>query len=232
VIACLLDRASVHDVLDPAAAALSGKVLVNLTTSTPEDASELATWADKHDVAGFIDGGIMAVPSMIGGPDALILYSGSESGFSAHRDALEVFGTAKYVGTEPGRSALLDLAMLHGMYGMFVGFFQAAAIVDTEAVEVTEFTTSLLVPWLEAMLSALPKYAADIDAGDYSGSESNLAMQASGMGFAEFTESIGANGELLAPLDRLIRQRVADGHGGDDLSSVFELIRKPSRRRS
>ena len=42
MVVCLLDHGSVHEVLDPAADALAGRVLVNLTTGTPEQARELA----------------------------------------------------------------------------------------------------------------------------------------------------------------------------------------------
>jgi 3-hydroxyisobutyrate dehydrogenase-like beta-hydroxyacid dehydrogenase len=41
VIVCLLDMASVTDVLDPAKDALAGRVLVNLTNGTPAQAREL-----------------------------------------------------------------------------------------------------------------------------------------------------------------------------------------------
>lgn len=62
--------------LDPLAASLSGRALVNLTTTTPGQARELADWS-RHRAIDYLDGGIMAVPEMIGGPGAAILYSGS-----------------------------------------------------------------------------------------------------------------------------------------------------------
>lgn len=226
VVACLLDDASVYDVLDPAAGALAGRTLVNLTTGTPAQAREMSAWAQKRNVAGFLDGGIMAVPSMVGGPHAFILYSGSQEAIDTYETALAVLGTVKYTGTDPGFAALYDLALLNGMYGMLGGVLQAAAIVGTERVNVSEFTSSHLVPWVQGMLAgAVPQLAEQIDSGDYTAVESNLAMQTSGIGFVEFSESIGISGELMAPLERLMKQRVADGHGGDDLSSVIELIR-------
>ncbi|MGO1227457.1 NAD(P)-binding domain-containing protein [Brachybacterium sp. AOP42-C2-15] len=39
-VVCLYDHASVHHVLDTAAAALTGRTLINLTTTTPEEARE------------------------------------------------------------------------------------------------------------------------------------------------------------------------------------------------
>src|SRR5687768_10877037 len=45
VIACLLDDASVHEVLDPLAGELAGRVLINVTTTTPAQSRESAGWA-------------------------------------------------------------------------------------------------------------------------------------------------------------------------------------------
>ncbi|NDL55938.1 NAD(P)-dependent oxidoreductase [Phytoactinopolyspora mesophila] len=230
VLVCLLDHASVHAVLDPAADGLAGRVLVNVTSGSPDEARELAGWAAGQNVKGFLDGGIMAIPSMIGGPGALVLYSGSRAAFEAHEETLGAMGAATFVGDDAGLAPLLDLAMLAGMYGMFGGFLQAMAFIGTERVEPEEFTTSLLIPWLQAMTGALPEMARQIAAGDYSSTGSSLAMQTSGVGFVAFSESLGVSGELMAPLERLMKQRVADGHGDDDLSSVVELIAKPSDR--
>lgn len=227
VIACLLDHRSMHGVLDPVADALGGKVLVNLTTGTPEEADELASWAGKNGVDGFLDGGIMAVPSMIGGPGAFVLYSGSRDAFDQHEPTLRVLGTPDFAGTAPGRAALLDFALLSGFYGMMAGSLQAMALVGTDGISATEFTAERLIPLLQAMTGALPELAQQVDIGDYAAKESNLAMQTSGIGLVGFAKSRGVSAALVEPIEAMMRQRVADGHGGDDLSSVIELIRNP-----
>lgn len=76
------------------------------------------------------------------------------------------------------------------------------------------------------MTGAMPELARQIDSGDYTSKESNLAMQISGTHFVKFSESVGISSELIAPLEKLMKQRVKDEHGGDDLSSIIELIRK------
>src|SRR5687767_14729461 len=37
IVVCLLDHASVHETLDPVAATLTGRTLINLTTTTPNE---------------------------------------------------------------------------------------------------------------------------------------------------------------------------------------------------
>jgi 3-hydroxyisobutyrate dehydrogenase-like beta-hydroxyacid dehydrogenase len=64
-VVCVLDYDAVHDVLDPSAHTLASRALVNLASGTPRQAREAADWASAHR-ADYLDGGIMAVPSMIG----------------------------------------------------------------------------------------------------------------------------------------------------------------------
>src|SRR5829696_271738 len=110
VIVCLLDMASVTDVLDPAKDVLAGRVLVNLTNGTPAQARDLAGRYDSD----YLDGGIMAVPPTIGTPDAFVFYSGSRSAFDTNRTVLYLFGESRYVGDDAGLAALRDIALLSG----------------------------------------------------------------------------------------------------------------------
>ena len=61
VVVCLTTDEVVHQVLDPVADALPGRVLVNLTNGTPQQARATAAWAADHG-ARYLDGGIMACP--------------------------------------------------------------------------------------------------------------------------------------------------------------------------
>ncbi|QVQ50032.1 NAD(P)-dependent oxidoreductase [Spiractinospora alimapuensis] len=230
LITCLLDHDSVHHVLDPVAGHLRGRTLVELTTSAPEGARELSTWAEGHGVAGFLDGGIMATPDMIPGPHAFILYSGSERSYRAYESTLAAIATPHFIGADPGIAALYDLALLNGMYGMFGGLLQALALVDSEGVDLEEFASELLLPWMRGVIASFPESARQAAHGDYGGTGSTLAMQASASGMAGVAEDLGVNGELMRPIDELMRRRVADGHGDDDFMSVFELVRHPDRR--
>lgn len=224
VVVCVLGYSVVREILEPAGDALAGRVLVNLTTGTPEEARRMSGWAVERG-AGYLDGGIMAIPSMIARPEAVLLYSGSAEAYQSHRDTLSGLGAGRYLGEDPGLASLIDHALLAGMYGMFGGFLHAVALAGTEGVEATEFTSSLLIPWLRSMIASLPEMAHQIDSGDYASKEANLAMQAANDTVSRVSEAQGVSAELFAPLDALMKRRVAGGHGGDDLASVIELIR-------
>ncbi|MFI1103143.1 NAD(P)-dependent oxidoreductase [Streptomyces melanogenes] len=227
VVLCVLGYADVHALVDAARDDLRGRLVVNLTNGSPDEARELA---DKVRALGadYLDGGIMAVPAMIGRPEALVLYSGSTPAFEAHREVLKVFGRAVHLGDDAGRAPLHDLALLTGMYGMFAGFLQSAALVRSAGADVEEFTTALLVPWLHAMTGVLPEMAAQAAKGSYASTGSNLAMQVAAQDTLEgLGRAQGVSTELLAPLFDLMRRRVADGHGEEDLAGVVELLHRP-----
>ena len=76
VVVCLFDDASVDEAL---VADLAGKDLVNLITSTPAQARARAGWARARG-ARYLDGGIMAVPPMIGVPESGVTSSTAARG--------------------------------------------------------------------------------------------------------------------------------------------------------
>jgi 3-hydroxyisobutyrate dehydrogenase-like beta-hydroxyacid dehydrogenase len=102
VIACVLDYAVLRSLLEPVAGQLSGRALVNLTSGTPEHARAASAWATEHGI-DYLDGKILAFPSTIGGPEALLLYSGPRDSFTSHEPTLTTLGGASYPGTDPGR---------------------------------------------------------------------------------------------------------------------------------
>lgn len=227
IVVCLLNYDAVYETLGNTSNALSGRVLVNLTNGTPAQARDMARWATAHGAA-YLDGGIMAIPPMIGQPEALLLYSGSETVFAAHQRELESLGTSTYPGSDAGLASLYDLALLAGMWGLFAGALHAVALVRTEKIEAREFM-SLLIPWLNGMAGELSNLAEHVDSGDYTKDVvSTLNMQAVAyLNLVEASKAQDVSTELIAPLHALINRAIAAGYGAADLPSLVELLRKP-----
>ncbi|MEV1066058.1 NAD(P)-binding domain-containing protein [Streptomyces sp. NPDC050263] len=224
VVVCLLDDASVDEVL--ADADLAGKDLVNLTTSTPAEARARAEPARERG-ARYLDGGIMAVPAMIGVPGAggYVFYSGSRELFERHRDTLSVPAGTTYVGEDAGFAALHDVALLSAMYGMFAGAAHAFALIRKEDIDPASLAP-LLADWLVAMAPAVHQTADRLRSGDYTKDVvSNLAMQVAGTPtFLNTAEEQGVSPGLLRPYFDLMRRRLAEGSGAEDLTGVVDLL--------
>jgi 3-hydroxyisobutyrate dehydrogenase-like beta-hydroxyacid dehydrogenase len=226
VIACLLDHASVHETLDPVATDLEGRALVNLTTTRPSHSRELAGWAADAGV-DYLDGGIMAVPPMIGTSSASILYSGSETVFRTSRPILDAWGTSTYFGEDAGLASLYDLAILSGMYVMFAGFFHGAAMVATEGVSAGEFA-AWATPFLAAMTGELEGLAKVVDGGDYTvpGQQSLEFSDLDDLLRASAEQGVGT--EAVAMVQGLIRRQIDAGHGDEAFARIYEGIRHPT----
>ncbi|GAA4906422.1 NAD(P)-dependent oxidoreductase [Streptomyces coeruleoprunus] len=224
VVVCLLANDNVADVLDALGDRISGRTLVNLTNGTPAQARELAARAAEQG-ASYLDGGIMAVPQMIAGPHAYVLYSGDEKAYETHRDTLAVFGGTRWTGTDPGLAALYDLSLLTGMYGMVIGVMQAYALVRTEGIGAEDFS-ELLVPWVTAMLAGAPEWGRAVDSGRHLTDVSSMAVNhAAFPNFLATFRDQGVSGELFAPFQAILDRAMEQGHAADGLSRIADLLK-------
>lgn len=166
-----------------------------------------------------------AVPQTVGTSAAFVLYSGDEAAYRTYRTVLDTIGEGSLVGPAPELSSVYDTALLSGMYGMFAGFFQAVALAGTEGIGAAELARPL-VRWLTAAADALPGFAEEIDAKQYTTTTSNLEINAVGLrNILSTTEAQGLPTDLLAPLLRLFDDQIRAGHAASSLSRAVESLR-------
>jgi 3-hydroxyisobutyrate dehydrogenase-like beta-hydroxyacid dehydrogenase len=224
VIAVLLDHASIHQNLEPAAVELKGKVLVNVTTTTPNESRATAAWAAEHGIT-YLDGAIMAVPAMIGQPGARLLYAGDENAYAIAKPALETLGTAEYEGADAGLASLKDMALLTAMYQTFGGFLQAVAMMRTVGAPAGQ-TAKDVSGWLGALLPVMESYAPLIDSGEYDpapGQDVDFTRPAIASIITAAREQ-GISADFLEPLKKHLDELAATGRGTADWISVIEQL--------
>jgi len=228
IVVCLLDHASVHEVLDPVAGLLAERSLVNVTSTEPAAARELAEWAAVHGIP-YLDGGIMAVPPMIGKPDSALLYSGSRAVFDEYRTTLELFGTAEYFGADAGDASLIDFALLSGMYVMFTGYYHGAAMVRSIGMSAEEFGNRA-AEWLAAMLPSLSAAGARIDTGDYTEVSQPLTFTKTALdAIVSASRGAGVDLDVIGPVRDLVDRQIAAGYGAESSERAFESLDPPAR---
>ncbi|MFJ6672128.1 NAD(P)-dependent oxidoreductase [Actinosynnema sp. NPDC091369] len=226
VVACLFDAASVHEVLDPVADLLAGRALVNVTTTSPDQSREIDAWAAEHG-AVHLDGGIMAVPPMIGQPGSSVLYSGSRTAFEQYRPLLDLWGESAYLGEDAGVASLYDLALLAGMYVMFAGFLHGAAMVAGAGIPAAGFAERA-APWLSAMTGGFAGFAAVVDGGDYT-VPGQQSLEFSDLGdMIAASAAQGISTEVVDVVQTLIRRQVDAGHGKEGFARIYESIKNPA----
>jgi 3-hydroxyisobutyrate dehydrogenase-like beta-hydroxyacid dehydrogenase len=224
VVACLFDAASVRALVEPIVEELRGRALVNLTTTTPDEARDLAAWAADHGIE-YLDGAIMAVPPMIGAREALILYSGSPSVFERHRETLETWATTVYDGEDAGMASLFDLAMLSGMYSMFAGFLHGVAMLAAAGVPARQFAERAAA-FSAAMTQTFGGLAEVVDGGDYAVPGQSLEWTATGLDtIARASAEQDVDPAPVRMVQALVDRQIEAGHGSEDLTRIRESFR-------
>ncbi|WP_435974618.1 NAD(P)-dependent oxidoreductase [Streptomyces sp. Qhu_M48] len=225
VVVCVLDYAAVRELLDPLAESLRGRVLVNLTTGSPEQARETADWAAGHGI-GYLDGGIMTTPPGVGDSANMILYAGGPELLARHRATLAVLGDPVDLGADAGLASLYDAGLLGLMWSVFGGWLHATALAGADGVAAKDFT-AVANRWLSTVSWFMSGYAEQIDAGEYPGEDATIDVQVAAIEhLLHAGEARGVDGRLPRLHLELMRAAVEAGHGGDSYARIIETFRK------
>ncbi|GGL57705.1 NAD(P)-dependent oxidoreductase [Planomonospora parontospora] len=230
-VVCVLDYDAVEAITGPAAGELKGRALVNLTADTPERARRTASWAAAHGI-DYLDGAIMTPAATIGGPEAVVLYSGPEEVYRTHLPTLSgLGGTAAYLGADPGRAAAHDVALLDLFWTSMSGLVHAFALASAEGVGAAD-----LAPFAKGIGALLPaivdEFAGHVDSGRHPGDESTIVSAAASLEHIVHTARARDldTGVLDAAL-AVARRAIDAGHGSDSFSRLAEVLgtRAPAR---
>jgi len=118
---------------------LGGKTVVQLTSGTPANARTGAAWAEQHGVY-YLDGAILAEPSLIATDYATVFCTGDRTVFDAHKPTLQALAkNTVFVAEAIGSAAALDCAILEAYYGGCLAFLHAAAMCESEGISSSRF---------------------------------------------------------------------------------------------
>ncbi|CAM05786.1 3-hydroxyisobutyrate dehydrogenase-like beta-hydroxyacid dehydrogenase [Saccharopolyspora erythraea NRRL 2338] len=229
-VVCVADYAAMHAALDHCGTALSGKVLVNLCSGTPQEAREALTWATAHG-AGYLDGAIMVPVEVIGTPSSVVFYSGAREPFDAHRNTLDALGgVPRYLGGDAGLAVLHNTALLGLMWATVNGFLHAAALVESGGVGVADFAETAVDWFLPSVTGEILRAeAARIDREEFPGDGGTLAMCLTAIEhIVRTSRDAGISDEVPSQLKALGDRAVAAGYGDENYMSLIKVLRVPS----
>ncbi|GAA3467342.1 NAD(P)-binding domain-containing protein [Nonomuraea roseola] len=220
VVVCLSDTAAVRDALGPHRAELAGRTLVNLTSGTSDEAREMAAWTGDY-----LDGAIMAIPDVIGRPEAFLLFSGSPEAFEKHSHSLDRLGNATFFGADPGLASLYDVALLGVMWGTLNAFLHGAALLGTAKVDATAFAP-FANQWVASVTGFISAYAGQIDRGSYEAEDATLETHLATMKYlVRESAAAGVDTDWPARIQTLTERAIDAGHDGTSYASMIEVFR-------
>lgn len=230
VVLSLIDYQAMYDILGSDTEALAGKVVVNLSSDTPERSRAASAWAVSHG-ARFITGGVMNPAPMVGTDAAYVYYSGPRDVFDAHADTLRVIGVPRYVGSDSGLAQLYYQAQLDVFLTALSAVLHATALVASAGVSPAEFVPDALQTLGDtaAMAGAGDEIVAALTSGRHPGDLSTvLMMGATAEHIVGASEAAGIDLELPRAVRSQYERAIAAGHGRDNWTSLYEVIRPAS----
>lgn len=232
----LTDYQAMWDVLGEATGSLAGRTLVNLSSDTPGQTREAASWAASHDVS-FLAGGVMVPAPMVGTDLSYVYYSGDPNGFDAHHETLARIGDPRFLGDDPGRAQLMYQANLDVFLTALAGFAHATALVATAGIKAETF-----LPEVMQLFTAIPDMIAPdgvaalgarIDAGEHPGDGSNnIMMGATADHIRTTADSVGIDAELPRTVQALYHRAINAGYGTDGWTRTIDGIQAPDMGRA
>lgn len=226
VIVNLIDYETSEHVLGPVTAELRGKLLVQLTSGSSQDARRTAAWALEHGIQ-YLDGAIMATPDFIGEEACTVFYSGPEAAFNQHSSALQALaGRSLYLGSKIGLAAALDSALLALLWGNLFGVLQGAAICRVEEYSLEEYSGHIQAskPMLDGAVGDLIQRIARRNFG---GEQSLATLEAHSVALRHLLtlcQEHGIHAAVPAAFKQLFQAAIDAGHAADDFAVLDRFM--------
>ncbi len=224
VLLSLTHYAAMYEILGDVGDALAGKVVVNLSSDTPQASRDAAAWLAERG-AELLVGGIMVGADTVGTEEAYVFYSGPRSVFADHEPTLRVIGRPDYRGADPALAQLFYQALVHVFVTTLAAFVQGAALLGTAGVTAREYAP-LADDLVQLARSAFGMAATNIDADDHPDEGASAQMMAVGVDhIAGAVAAAGQDAALPDAVRSLYDRMIAAGYGKDSWTRMIDVIR-------
>ena len=225
IMVCVTNYTAANHIFDEVITDLPGKLLVQFTTGSPQDARASEMWAHEHE-AEYLDCAITGSPSSLGTPSAHILVSGREAVFQKAEPTLRLLAyDLDYKGEPIGLASAWEMVFLMHYYGMFLSLFHSVQICQAEGIPLEEYITLLgkqgknYEKWL----------CENIHSGNYQETSAPLELWAGGIQqIAQHAQDSHIHAEFPQLVARLFQEAMNDGYGREEVSALFKVFQKSS----
>jgi len=219
IVVNVVDHDAVDSVLDAAGDAVADRVVVGLSSDTPERARQTAKLVEDRG-GRYLDGAIMSPTSTIGTPSARLLFAGPQDVFETHREVFAALGASTWLGEDHGRAAAFDMSLLDLFWTSVSGFLHALTVARANGI-----TPSELLPHAQGIVDILPpifeEFAERIEAGRHDNSSAPVSsVAASVRHLIAASQDAGVDAGALEAFRGYVDAAVAEGYGAEESSRI------------
>ena len=222
LLVCVDNYAVTEEILgsDEVSPHLSGRILIQLSTGTPQESQDAATCFNDYGVA-YIDGAILVLPSGVGTEDAQILFAGSEAAFKQVEPMLLCLGgDLRYLGENVRAAATMNLAWLCQRLGLILGAVHGALLCRSEDVGTDIYATMFpegdRVQMLTQVIHADDYGKPDVTVRAWHAVVQRLQIQA---------RDSEINGEFPEFAAGILKRAISGGYGEEDVAALIKVFR-------
>jgi 3-hydroxyisobutyrate dehydrogenase-like beta-hydroxyacid dehydrogenase len=204
---------------------LTGRVLVQLSTGTPQEARDTEAWALQAG-AEYLDGAILAYPDQIGAADTVILVAGRHATFAPVEGLLRrLAGGLSFVGDQVGAASALDCASLAFIFGAYLGAFHGARICEAEGLRVDAFG-GMMAELMPVVGTEVKQMSERIQQDRFGDTHSALrTYAAAAVRMVRQAADARIDGEFPAYAAGALGKGVDAGLGDEDLAAMIKVLR-------
>ncbi|KAB7689987.1 NAD(P)-dependent oxidoreductase [Plesiomonas shigelloides] len=222
---CVDNYAVSQQLLDEASNKVTDKVVVQLSTGSPQGARALEGWCHARG-ARYLDGAILCFPAQIGTTDASIICSGASAAFSEAEPVLRLLApTLEHVAEAVGAAAAQDCAVAAYFAGGLLGALHGALICEAEGLPVAKVCAqfSELSPILGGDVAHLGKTLAS---GDFDHPYASLKTWSAAISrLTGHAADAGIDNRFPRFAADLFEEGVAQGLGQQEVSALIKVLR-------
>ena len=205
---------------------LSGKILLQLTSASAEDALGMAQWAAERG-ARYLDGFIAAFPQDIGTPKCPLHIAGEAEAWETVEDAVMCLGGASdYIGENVAAGAVLDQAnILFGLTSS-LAYIHGARMAESVGLDVGDYADAMVNAVAHQLAPQYRHYARCIASGNFDETAAAIGTWKATM--EGLVDDSNRGTPAVALLEGILAQlghAIEAGDGDRDLSAVIKLLR-------
>lgn len=217
------DHEVTRDLLDSAAADLTGRVVASTSFVTQEAATALGGVVSSAGGA-YLDLEIVAGPAQVRSGRGTVLVSGEHAAYEAHHAWFERIGRVTFVGEALSAAYISGLAVSLGYLPMAVGLVQGSRIMELQGMSPAVFRQAVVDLYAFHVDQLLGVIAGDLDPQEAGVGAPVDVMGAWAADQSEALRAMGLDPGMFDALRRLFTAASDAGHGTSDWTGIASFV--------